>query len=90
MHVDKSFKKIEAGVRPPPHPGNACILERMVRHSLPMGWNKKDQSSDPSANFFSAEFLTANRLARGGGGVDSSPKSLVPGQMTDDAKYLLM
>ena len=55
-----------------------------------MGWNKKDQSSDPSANFFSAEFLTANRLARGGGGVDSSPESLVPGQMTDDAKYFLM
>ena len=26
MHVDKSFTKIQARVRPPPHSGNACIL----------------------------------------------------------------
>ena len=26
VHVDKSFTKIQARVRPPPHPGNACIL----------------------------------------------------------------
>ena len=26
VHVDKSFTKIQARVRPPPHSGNACIL----------------------------------------------------------------
>ena len=36
MHVDKSFKKIQAGVRPPP-PIQAMPVfwELLVRHSLP-------------------------------------------------------
>ena len=82
-------KKIQAVVRPPPIQAMPVFWKEWYgTPSLWAGIKRTSQVIRPLTFF--AEFLTANLLARGGGGVDSSPKSLVPGQMTDDAKYFLM
>ena len=49
MHVDKSFKKIQAGVRPPPHPGNACILGKNGPETPPLHRDIQTVSYRPSS-----------------------------------------
>ena len=46
MHVDKSFTKIQARVRPPPHSGNACILGLSGQATPPLAEDDDDEDGE--------------------------------------------
>ena len=46
MHVDKSFTKIQARVRPPPHSGNACILGLSSQATPPLAEDDDDEDGE--------------------------------------------
>ena len=62
MHVDKSFTKIQARVRPPPHSGNAWILGVSVPGTPPLLTIDHDDNVDCGADCAISRFSRAWRM----------------------------